>query len=57
MREREIERDIEYIDADSGADTKTTTKMRKRKNTKNKNNKGNRDPHVAQRAPKKRSYV
>ena len=57
MREREIERDIEYIDADSGADTKTTTKMRKRKNTKNKNNKGYRDPHEAQRAPKKRSYV
>ena len=50
----ERERGRVYIDADAGADTKTTSKMRKRKSTKKKNKKGNRDPQVAQRAPKKR---
>jgi hypothetical protein len=51
-RETERERERERIEADAGADTKTTTKMRKRINTWKKNKK-HRDPHVAQRAPKR----
>jgi hypothetical protein len=48
----EREREREHIEADAGADTKTTTKMRKRRN-KRKKKQNNRDPHVAQRAPKR----
>jgi hypothetical protein len=44
-------REKQHIEADAGADTKTTTKMRKRKITCIIINKGSRDPHVAQRAP------
>jgi hypothetical protein len=45
------ERERGHIEADGGADTKTTTKMRKRKIKRKQ--KCNQDPHVAQRAPKK----
>jgi altronate dehydratase len=52
LTEREREREREHIEADAGADTQTTTKLRKRRNKRKKKH-NTRDPHVAQRAPKR----